>query len=174
MSIFIIISYIIRLSFATITTKTTPMTETTTTSTAKSNDGGGSGGDDAFFNNGTLRYDYEEKIKLHERIELVLINYSLLIVIFGVVLNMVNFACFYRMKKRNAQNLYLGALSAAEALNIIINIGVPLFILIFNRGWLGHALKDLLHKRFIGFYCIMYSYLVEVRERESSFYLYIY
>ena len=109
---------------------------------------------------------YKAKIDFHEKTDDLLISYSIMIVVFGVILNLVNFACFYRMKKRNAQNLYLGALSAAEILNIMVNIAVPLLIRLSKNHQLGQTFKNVVHntigKRFFDFYCVIYSYLVEV------------
>ena len=108
-----------------------------------------------------LTVQFTKKLALHQTTDTLLICYSVVIVVLGVLLNMVNFACFYRMKKRNAQNLYLGALSAAEILNILVNIGVPLFSRLTRHTWLARLL-DQLTAPFLEFFCILNSYLVEV------------
>ncbi len=52
--------------------------------------------------------------------------YSIMVVIFGSGFNLINFACFYQMKKRSSQNIYLIFLSLADLFNIQINITIPL------------------------------------------------
>lgn len=105
---------------------------------------------------------------LYHWIDWLLIRYSIVIVVLGIVANAVNFACFYRMKKRNAQNLYLGALSVAEILNILMNIALPLVIRLskdFNVDFnsiLFDLFKFRIDDKFKLFCCILYSYLIEV------------
>lgn len=89
----------------------------------------------------------------------VLKYYSLVIVILGTVLNLINFACFFRMKKRNSQNVYLSALSLADLFNIHINITVPLFKTMYP------AIIERLYQpnTFVKvFFCNLESYFVEV------------
>ncbi len=52
--------------------------------------------------------------------------YSIMVVVFGSSFNLINFACFYQMKKRSSQNIYLIFLSLADFFNIQINITMPL------------------------------------------------
>lgn len=107
--------------------------------------------------------------KIHSYTHNVLIGYSVFVIVVGSCLNVLNFACFYRMKKRNAQNIYLGALSIADLLNIFINILIPLSLssgeihIKKNLKNLTEYLftKDLSYGSFM-FLCTFYSYLVEV------------
>jgi hypothetical protein len=85
----------------------------------------------------------------------ILVHYSTFVVIVGTVFNMLNFACFYRMKKRNSQNIYLGALSLADFFNIQINILVPMLL---NMEGIQKMLVPYVTKST----CIVYGYLVEV------------
>lgn len=107
-------------------------------------------------------------LMLYHWIDWLLIRYSIVIVVLGIIANAVNFACFYRMKKRNAQNLYLGALSVAEILNILMNIALPLVIRLskdFNVDFnsiLFDLFKFRIDDKFKLFCCILYSYLIEV------------
>ena len=90
--------------------------------------------------------------------------YSILVVIFGTLFNLINFFCFYQMKKRNSQNIYLIFLSLADLFNIQINISVPLIRNLFlhdesfgsNYNKNGKSL--LANKLF----CILDGYLVEI------------
>jgi len=54
---------------------------------------------------------------------IILKYYTIFIIVLGTIFNLVNFICFYRMKKRNSQNVYLSALSLADLYNLqIVNI----------------------------------------------------
>ncbi len=92
-------------------------------------------------------------------IEEILKNYSVFVVVCGTIFNLINFTCFYRMKKRSSQNVYLSALSLAELFNIQINILVPLI-----RSTLSHNDDEEIDsfdwswKKFL---CILDGYLVE-------------
>lgn len=55
-----------------------------------------------------------------------LIVVSVFTCIFGTLFNLINFVVFYRMKKRNTQNIYLIALSLADIYNIQMNILIPM------------------------------------------------
>jgi hypothetical protein len=88
----------------------------------------------------------------------ILEHYSIFVVVVGTVFNILNFACFYRMKKRNSQNIYLGALALADFFNIQINILVPMLL---NMN----VIRDetvLLKTNVTWGACVLYGYLVEV------------
>ena len=51
---------------------------------------------------------------------IILKYYTILIIVLGTIFNIINFICFYRMKKRNSQNIYLSALSIADLYNLQI------------------------------------------------------
>ena len=68
--------------------------------------------------------EFQSLRKFSKESHSVLVKYSWFVL--GSIFNFLNFACFYRMKKRNAQNIYLGALSLAELFNIQINIFIPM------------------------------------------------
>lgn len=111
-------------------------------------------------------------IDLHQKTDRILIPYSIFIIFVGVVTNLVNFACFYRMKKRNAQNLYLGALSVAEIFNILINIAVPILSREIEKNQIPvkehlanityFLFKAESSDNFYLFFCVLNSYIVEV------------
>ncbi len=61
--------------------------------------------------------------------------FSIFVVIFGTIFNLINFFCFYQMKKRNSQNIYLIFLSLADLYNIQINITVPLIKNVLVEGY---------------------------------------
>ncbi len=86
----------------------------------------------------------------------ILIYYSSFVIIIGTIFNLINFLCFYRMKKRNSQNIYLGALAISELINLHINITLPL----------ADRLKLFLLSNFSKidkkWFCIINGYLVEV------------
>jgi hypothetical protein len=106
----------------------------------------------SYFNSMANITKLQELSKLSHNI---LIYYSLFVVIVGTVLNLLSFACFYRMKKRNSQNIYLGALSLADFFNIQINILVPMLL---NM----QSMQGILKKGVPKAACIVYGYLVEV------------
>lgn len=87
----------------------------------------------------------------------VLKYYSICVIVFGTLLNLINFVCFYRMKKRSSQNVYLGALSLAELYNIQINILIPLLKSMYPK--LIQTIKDSEWRELI---CTVDGYLVEV------------
>ena len=100
----------------------------------------------------------------------VLKYYSIGIIILGTLFNCLNFACFYRMKKRNSQNVYLSALSLADLLNVQVNILLPV---IKNIKSENKNESKLLHQSFDTLFitesnqwnhllCILDGYLVEV------------
>ena len=51
---------------------------------------------------------------------IILKYYTIFIIVLGTLFNIINFICFYRMKKRNSQNVYLSALSIADLYNLQI------------------------------------------------------
>lgn len=116
--------------------------------------------------------DLEKTVRLVNLADKILIIYSSLIVFFGTIFNALNFGCFYRMKKRNSQNIYLGALSLSEMLNIHVNILVPLLIRLADYS--HFSLQKFLHSftmslfqkdysaEIYDFLCILNGYLVEV------------
>lgn len=64
---------------------------------------------------------------------IILKYYSIFIIIVGTIFNGINFICFYRMKKRNSQNVYLSALSLADLYNLqIVNIQLINQLILFN------------------------------------------
>jgi hypothetical protein len=85
----------------------------------------------------------------------ILFYYSILVVILGNLFNSINFICFYRMNKRNSQNIYLSALSLADLYNININILVPLLRIDAN-SLINEKLKESL------FLCKLDGVLVEI------------
>lgn len=109
---------------------------------------------------------------LHEFLDMVMIVYSVFIVVFGTLFNLLNFGCFYRMKKRNSQNIYLGALSLADLFNIQINILIPLLSRLAGsyefslKSYLKENTLKLFEKDFSeelnDFLCTLNGYLVEV------------
>lgn len=101
------------------------------------------------------RFRYYQK--LSDLTHLILKYYSIIIIVLGTILNLINFACFYRMKKRNSQNVYLGALSLADLFNIQINIFVPLMKSIYPE-----INKKIIASRFKFLICSLDRYLVEV------------
>lgn len=108
-----------------------------------------------------------DAIILYRNTDWLLMRYSVVIVVVGILANAINFACFYRMKKRNAQNLYLGALSVAEIFNILMNIALPLIIRIWKQkeNYLSKFISLFINKvddRFSYCLCILYSYFIEV------------
>lgn len=91
--------------------------------------------------------------------------YSILVVIFGTIFNLINFFCFYQMKKRNSQNIYLIFLSLADLFNIQINISVPLVRNLFLQDdSTGNADSDNEKRNLLSykFFCILDGYLVEI------------
>ena len=68
------------------------------------------------------RFRYYQKLSVLTH--LILKYYSIIIIVLGTILNLINFACFYRIKKRSSQNVYLSFLSLAELFNININIQI--------------------------------------------------
>lgn len=116
--------------------------------------------------------DLEKTVRLVNLADKILIVYSIFIVIFGTVFNGLSFGCFYRMKKRNSQNIYLGALSFSEMLNIHVNILVPLLsrladyhnfsLKIFLRNFSVSLFKEDFSRELYDFLCIFNGYLVEV------------
>lgn len=101
--------------------------------------------------------DLEYLKEMHQSIHDILFYYSSFVVLTGIVFNLLNFACFYRMKKRNSQNIYLGALSLADFFNIIMNLLVPM-VLHDRRveSWLRDNILT------ANAWCILYGYLTEV------------
>ena len=83
----------------------------------------------------------------------ILIYYSSFVILIGTIFNLINFLCFYRMKKRNSQNIYLGALALSELFNLYINITLPLAdrLNLFNLSKINKK-----------WFCIINGYLVEV------------
>jgi len=108
--------------------------------------------------------------------------YSIMVVIFGSGFNLINFACFYQMKKRSSQNIYLIFLSLADLFNIQINITIPLirnalskknlvdFDFFFNESESGvtnfttttPGIQTSGPNDWAEFFCILDGYLVEV------------
>ena len=109
-------------------------------------------------------YNYDDRFRrrLFKIIDTFLIVYSIFVVIFGTIFNVINFACFYKMKKRNSQNLYLGALSLADLFNIHVNILVPLSNRLFwpTESVNNNPAKMPGHLETV--FCILNGYFVEV------------
>lgn len=85
----------------------------------------------------------------------ILFYYSIIVVLLGNLFNIINFICFYRMNKRNSQNIYLSALSLADLFNINMNILVPL-LRIDPNSLINEKLKKSL------FLCKLDGVLVEI------------
>lgn len=116
--------------------------------------------------------DLERLVRLVNLVDRVLIVYSTFIIIFGTIFNALSFGCFYKMKKRNSQNIYLGALSLAEMFNTHINILVPLLTRLAD--YKNFSLQQFLHNFSLSLFkndysvnlynlaCMLNGYLVEV------------
>jgi hypothetical protein len=101
---------------------------------------------------GEEMFTYIQYLKYHVVLSRKILGiYTVIIIILGTIFNIINFAYFYRVKKRNSQNVYLSALSLAELFNIHINILIPfvqhrIFYKLDKPKWL----------------CILEGYLIEV------------
>jgi hypothetical protein len=93
--------------------------------------------------------------KLLQKTDSVLLNWSIFVIVFGTIFNVLNFICFYRMKKRNSQNIYLSALSIAELFNIHINILLPLLQTSESESHIDTIFPEIIYnshcRRFYGF-----------------------
>ncbi|CAF0861631.1 unnamed protein product [Brachionus calyciflorus] len=115
---------------------------------------------------------YYEKVDFVEQVDKILIAYSCITIILGTFFNILNFGCFYRMKKRNSQNIYLGALSLSELFNLHINILVPLLIRLADnynfslKNYIKYFTLKIINKDYsiliMSFLNILNGYLVEV------------
>ena len=95
--------------------------------------------------------------KISDVVHAILIYYSIFIIVAGSLFNLINFICFYRMKKRNSQNVYLSAFSLADLFNIQINIFLPLLKSMYPV--INQKINELKWKKFV---CTLDGYLVEV------------
>jgi hypothetical protein len=96
---------------------------------------------------------YIEYLKYQVRISRKILGiYTVIIIILGTIFNIINFVYFYRIKKRNSQNVFLSALSLAELFNIHINIMIPFIQYRFFESW----------KKRKEWVCILEGYLIEV------------
>ena len=78
-------------------------------------------------------YDYCQQLNLIDifmkadcYIEKVFLQVTGSLVIIGTILNLFSLYCFYKMKKRNSQNVYLSVLSLADTMNLQINFTLPI------------------------------------------------
>lgn len=101
--------------------------------------------------------------------------FSIIVVIFGTIFNLINFFCFYQMKKRNSQNIYLIFLSLADLYNIQINITVPLIRNVLSEGYQFNKLENGQNTKIVSdpvlgiptqkwkhIFCTLDGYLVEI------------
>jgi len=51
---------------------------------------------------------------------------TVLIIVFGTILNLFSLYCFLKMNKRNSQNVYLSVLSLVDTINLHINFTLPM------------------------------------------------
>jgi hypothetical protein len=108
----------------------------------------------------SLNKKLERKKQILKITDEILIYYSVFVIITGTFFNAINFFCFYRMKKRNSQNIYLGALSLSEILNLHINITLPLVVKTQtdSLNFIFSSSNRLTNK----YFCIINGYAVEV------------